>query len=66
MAKSDFSLISGQEREILAQMIADDEMQEAGVDGFIGPYRLVECLARAVLASSGARSRLIRCGVRWR
>lgn len=44
MASSDFNLISGHERHILAQMIADDEMQEAGINGHIGPYRLVECL----------------------
>lgn len=37
-------LISGHERHILAQMIADDEMQEVGMDGCIGPYRLSECL----------------------
>lgn len=37
-------LISGRERQILAQMIADDEMQEVGMDGCIGPYRLAECL----------------------
>ncbi len=44
MANTPYNLIAGNERDILAQMIADEEMQEAGVDGFIGPYRLVECL----------------------
>src|SRR5688572_25922098 len=44
MANTAYNLIAGNERDILAQMIADEEMQEAGVDGFIGPYRLVECL----------------------
>jgi serine/threonine protein kinase/tetratricopeptide (TPR) repeat protein len=38
------NLIDGHERHILAQLIADDEMQEAGLDGRIGPYRLAECL----------------------
>ncbi len=38
------NLIAGHERHILAQLIADDEMQEAGLDGRIGPYRLAECL----------------------
>lgn len=38
------NLIAGHERHILAQMIADDEMQEVGMDGSIGPYRLAECL----------------------
>jgi serine/threonine protein kinase/tetratricopeptide (TPR) repeat protein len=38
------NLIAGHERHILAQLIADDEMQEAGLDGIIGPYRLAECL----------------------
>jgi eukaryotic-like serine/threonine-protein kinase len=38
------NLIAGHERHILAQMIADDEMQEVGMDGCIGPYRLAECL----------------------
>ncbi|MES2596681.1 MAG: protein kinase [Verrucomicrobiota bacterium] len=44
MANPHHNFIAGNERDILAQMIADEEMQEAGVDGFIGPYRLVECL----------------------
>lgn len=37
-------LVAGHERDILAQMIADDEMQEVGLKGGIGPYRLAECL----------------------
>jgi len=38
------NLIAGHERHILSQMIADDEMEEVGLDGCIGPYRLAECL----------------------
>jgi eukaryotic-like serine/threonine-protein kinase len=44
MAYQVSKLIAGHERHILAQMLADDEMQEVGLDGRIGPYRLAECL----------------------
>lgn len=44
MSSSDSSLIAGHERHILAQLIADDEMHETGLDGHVGPYHLVECL----------------------
>lgn len=44
MPSSDSSLIAGHERHILAQLIADDEMHETGLDGHVGPYHLVECL----------------------
>ena len=44
MPESFSKLIAGHERHILARMIADDEMQEVSQDGFVGPYRLIECL----------------------